>query len=152
MKKFFVFRVITVIFALAVIFLLHVNQKTFMAQLPVNEFAKWFDKNPNKLSEIFTAKREGFAKAIFKDRKTKLGAAIVYMVDPSNTHKLLETFLVALSDEEVSKESNLIPEDHLGMVNDDEGNGKVSELLLQISKEYETIDYFLREVPTLPKP
>lgn len=119
-----------------------------MGQLHFNTFQKWLDKNPAKLSEIYTAERHDFGKANFIDRKTPLDVAVVQMVDPSNQNRLLETFLVALSDEPIDKELHRVAEIHLRMVSEAKGNAPVSELFIQVDKELNTIDYSLKSIPT----
>ncbi len=83
-----------------------------MGQLSFDKFPMWLEKNPSKLSEIYTKERNGFAKGNFIDRKTPLDVAVVQMVDPSNETKLLETFLVALSDEPIDKDLHRVAELH----------------------------------------
>lgn len=119
-----------------------------MGQLSFNQFPKWLEKNPSKLSEIYNAERQAFAKANFIDRKTPLDVAVVQMVDPADATVLLETFLVAISDEPIDKNLHHVAEIHLKMVNEAKGNAPVSELFIQVDEELNTLDYSIKNIPT----
>ena len=119
-----------------------------MGQLNFNQFPKWLEKNPSKLSEIYNTEREGFAKANFIERKTPLDVAVVQMVDPSDPNVLLETFLVAISNEPIDKNFHYVAEIHLKMVHEATGNAPVSELFIQVDDDLNTLDYSIKNIPT----
>jgi len=119
-----------------------------MGQLSFNRFRNWLEKNPTKLSEIYNAERQAFSKANFIDRKTPLDVVVVQMVDPDDDTVLLETFLVAISDEPIDKNLHHLAEIHLKMVTEAKGNAPVSELFIQVDKELNTFDYSIKNIPT----
>jgi hypothetical protein len=119
-----------------------------MGQLSFNQFPKWLEKNPSKLSEIYNAERQGFAKANFIEWKTPLDLAVVKMVDPSDPNILLETFLVAISDEPIDKNLTQVAETHLKMVNESIGGAPVSELFIRVDDDLNTLDYSIINIPT----
>ena len=116
----------------------------------MTSFQKWLDKNPSKLSEIYTKERHGFAFANFIERDTLIGAAIVHMVNPSNHALLLETFLVVLCNYELTDiDIKNVVGYHLQIVNSQKENKPASELYIQVDDELNTVDYALKTIPII---
>jgi hypothetical protein len=123
-----------------------------MATLNNEDFNKWLQKNPSTLSDIYQKERSGIAKAIPSIFTSVDGFQLIYMVDPTDENKTLEIFFVVLSDSDLPKDLNWVTANNLRQVNESKLSVSVSELFIQVDKNFKTLDYTITIIPRIDKP
>src|SRR5688572_1072671 len=110
-----------------------------MSTLKSEDFNKWLEKNPTTLSEIFQQERNKITKAIPTVFNSFEGFQLIYMVDPTCEDKILEIFLVVLSDTDLPHDTNLVTVNNMTKVNESKLTVSVSEPFIQVDQDFRTI-------------
>jgi hypothetical protein len=118
-----------------------------MGQLSPEDFSTWYESNSQEIASIFNKEGRTNAAPQLANIITKLGATVVHMVDQTDKITIKETYFAMLSNEEISKESTQVAEEHLLVLKGKNFSYVSFELLMQVDKDGTVIDYTKRRIP-----